>query len=571
MDKNDEVPYREFLAWVCDCGPVPKEIKATFMARVQPLLFPAQLGRGTGFNDIQRKQLGLEGLTPPVIETLDKRVRRWKATLDEEPEALKKYSLLSQLHSVDTHAFYRLLHLHITEFLPVVYTPTVGAACVKWSRLYRNDQGMYISYFEHKGRIRQLLDNWVMPVDIIVVTDGGRILGLGDLGVNGMGIPVGKIALYVAGAGFHPMRSLPVTLDCGTDTKSIIDDELYIGAKQPRISASEHAAFLEEFSMAVKDRWPNCLIQYEDFATERAFAVLEAMQKRCLCFNDDIQGTGSVVLSGFINGMKAQGTPLREARVVFYGAGSSAVGVALQIAQLLESEGLSRTEARNQVWMIDTKGLITTTRGDRLPPHKQHFARADGTKDMKSLVEVISTVKPNALFGLTGAGPAFTREVVEALCDGQKRPLIFPLSNPTSKAEVAAADAYAWSKGRCIFAAGSPFEPVHFEGETFVPGQANNVLVFPGIGFGAWAVSAKECADEFYIEAAKELASCVSDEDVARGTIYPSVSQLRELSVKVAARVAACAFDLGLAKLQVRPPNLEAYIRELMYEPTYGA
>jgi len=539
------------------------------MERFKYLLVP-QLARGTCFTKQERRSLGLEGLLPPVVEEMDRRAGRWEAMLEEEPDRLKKYYILMQLHALDVTLFYQVLVKNLVELMPVVYTPTVGQACLEFDKLKRTHNGMYITYFGHRGRIRQILDNWPFEVDIIVVTDGGRILGLGDLGTNGMGIPIGKIALYVAGGGFNPTRVLPVQLDCGTDREEYWTSDFYLGAKKPRISYEEHAAFLEEFNEAVKEKWPKCLIQFEDFATDRAFSVLEAARRKCLCFNDDIQGTGSVVLAGFINGMKAQGTGLKDAKVVFFGAGSAACGVAIQLAGLLVSEGLSLEEARSQIYMFDQRGLLTTTRGDELPDYSRDFARSDGTPDMASLLEVINYVRPHALFGLSGAGPLFTQDIIEAMCASIERPLIFPLSNPTAKAEVTAENAYRWSDGKCIFAAGSPFAPVEYNGKTYVPGQGNNVFIFPGVGFGAWAVGSTQVLDEFFLEAAKELASYVSEEELAEGRIYPSIAKLREVSRNVAARTAECAYAMGLATLEPKPGNMRDFIEQQMYEPAYG-
>jgi len=387
--------------------------------------------------------------------------------------------------------------------------------------------------------------------------------------VNGMGIPIGKISLYVAGGGFHPVNSLPVQLDCGTDNEEFLKSDFYFGLQKNRIGKEEHLKFLEEFCMAVKDKWPACLIQFEDFATDRAFGILESMRKRCCCFNDDIQGTGSVVLAGFINGMKAQGTPLKESKVIFFGAGSAAVGVAMQITQLLVLEGLTLEEAKTHIYLFDQKGLLTTTRPGGADAHNVAFARTDGGPEIKTLLELINHVKPHCLFGLSGAGPFFGEEVIKAMCESSPRPLIFPLSNPTAKAEVTAENAYKWSEGKCIFAAGSPFKPVELNGKTYVPGQGNNVFIFPGVGFGAWAVGSKEVAEEFFIEAAKELASYVSDADLEAGRIYPNIADLRSISLNVAVRVAECAYKMKLARKHPKPDDLRSLISQAMYVPSY--
>jgi len=543
------------------------------------------LSKGLGFTHEEREAHGLEGLMPNVVETIEHQAKRWKLMLDELSEPINKYSLLNQLQSTDVALFYKLIIDNLVEMMPIIYTPTVGEACMKFDRIFRQSFGLHLCYWSHKGRIAELLNNWPFAVDLIVVTDGGRILGLGDLGTNGMGIPMGKCALYVAGGGFNPMCSLPVQLDCGTDNQTLINDEFYMGAKKPRISAEEHAVFLDEFCCAVKAKWPRCLIQFEDFATERAFALLEAQRHKCLSFNDDIQGTGSVVLAGFINGMRAQGTSMNDARVVFYGAGSSAVGVSMYISKYIAMEtGKSEEEAKKCVFMLDTKGLVTTTRGDTLPAHKQLFARADGTPDMKTLSEVIAHVKPHALFGLSGGGPAFDETVIKAMCESTPRPLIFPLSNPTSKAEVTAENAYKWSNGQCYFAAGSPFAPVEYEGKTLTPGQGNNVFIFPGVGFGAWLVGCSEVHDEYLIIAARVLAQYVPEDDVKAGTLYPNLGDLRDISAKVATGV--CKYALANGHGQIRSTSLcgttpdmpepstadlEKYVCEQMYDPSYNS
>lgn len=482
---------------------------------------------------------------------------------------LKKYELLNQLQATNVVLYYKVLVENLVALMPVVYTPTVGAACMNFDRIYRNSFGLHLSFFDHRGRVRQVLDNWPFDVDIIVVTDGGRILGLGDLGTNGMGISMGKINLYVAGGGFNPKGALPIQLDCGTDRKEMLEDEFYMGHKKPRISLEDHAAFCDEFCVAVKDKWPGALIQFEDFATERAFLLLEAQRKKCLCFNDDIQGTGSVVLSGFINGMRAQKTSLADAKVVFFGAGSSAVGVSQMIATLISMEtGKTFDEAKKAIYQIDTKGLVTSTRGDKLAAHKVMFARDDHEgNELKTVLDVINFVKPHALFGLSGGGPVFGEAEISAMCESTPNPLIFPLSNPTTKAEITAENAIKWSDGKCFFAAGSPFPPVEYNGKTYIPGQGNNVFIFPGVGFGAWITKSSEVPDELLIVAAQELAAFVPESDVAQGKLYPDLKDLRTISVKVATKCAQKAIEMGVGKLDVK--DIQAHIEKNMYYPTH--
>eukprot|EP00884_Botryococcus_braunii_P013926 jgi/Botrbrau1/22534/Bobra.114_2s0058.1 len=375
----------------------------------------------------------MEGLLPPVHETIEHQAQRVMNQLHEDcPTPLSKYELLSQLAATNNRLLYYVLIHNLEELAPIVYTPTVGEACQKFDRIYRNALGMYFDAFNQRGRFRRILNNWPSHnVQIIVVSDGGRILGLGDLGTNGMGIPIGKIELYVAGGGFHPEHSMPCILDMGTNREVLLNDPFYLGNKKQRLEGDEHLAVVEEFCLAVKDKWPNCLVQFEDFQTDRAFAILDHLRDKLLCFNDDIQGTGAIVTTGFINGMKAQGTPLEDARIVFFGAGSSAVGVALTIASLLVKEcGVTKEEALKALYMVDTKGLVTMTRGDKLAEHKLAVARKDDIPNMKDLKEIVAYVKPHALIGLSGFGPAFDQETIEELCKYHDSPLIFPALQP---------------------------------------------------------------------------------------------------------------------------------------------
>jgi malic enzyme len=527
------------------------------------------LNLGTCFNDEQRREKHVEGLLPAIVESLDLQAERIMRHLDMEKDKLGKYFILSELLSHNVTLFYHVVINNLEALAPIIYTPVVGEACQKFDRIYNTPLGMYLSGFEHRNRFKDILQNWPSKaVQIIVVTDGGRILGLGDLGTNGIGISIGKISLYVAGAGFHPEHSLPAVLDVGTDNEELRDDKFYLGAKKDRIRGEEEMEVVEEFCMAVKDRYPDALIQFEDFQTDMAFEILERMRKKVLCFNDDIQGTGAVVTTGFINGMKAQGTELKDARIVFFGAGSSAVGVAKSIASVIELKGgVSAEDAKKAVFLVDTKGLITESRGDDKPEHKKVFMRTDDTPDMKELLDVVKHVKPHALIGLAGAGPAFDQPIIEALCEGFPKPLVFPLSNPTEKAEITAENAYNWSKGQCIFASGTAFDPVEYEGKTFSPGQANNVLIFPGVGFGAVMVKAKEVTDKMFASAAQRLADYVPKESFDEGKIYPDLPDLRDISLKVATAVAEEAFEEGVAQIE-KPDDLEAYLADRMWLPS---
>jgi len=516
-----------------------------------------------------RDVLRLQGLIPTAVESLSTQTERVMLQIRRPGlSRVDQYQILQFLKLSNPVLFYKALIDHLEELMPVVYTPTVGLACVHYHELYTAPHGLYLSAFEHRGRIRELLANHPEDdVRIVVVTDGGRVLGLGDLGTNGMGISAGKVALYVAGGGFAPHQGLPAVLDCGTDNEGLLGSRLYLGARRRRLKGEEHLRAVEEFCDAVSARWPGCLIQFEDFQTEAAFAILQRLRRRCLCFNDDIQGTGAITLAGIINGLKVQGTPLKELRAVFYGAGSSACGVAEMIVRLLMSEGLTEADARAAIFMVDTKGLVTDTRPGRLPPHKAAFARTDGARDTNDLGEVIAMSRPHALIGLAGGGPAWTQVHIEELCRWCDRPLIFPLSNPTSQAEITAEQAYRWTRGSCVFASGSPFEPVELDGSTYYPGQCNNVFVFPGIGLGSVSVGASCVTDEFLLAAARAVADTVGPEMLSAGRVYPKLTDLRDVSLAVAVRVAACAIDEGVARESSNSQKLERLIQSNMWAP----
>ncbi|KAK9841954.1 hypothetical protein WJX81_000859 [Elliptochloris bilobata] len=553
-----------------DPGTRTAEVRSIMEHGHAPLIWNPDMNKGTAFTAEERKEKGLEGLLPPIVETIELQAERVMLQLRNDCGTdLARYVLLYQLGTHNRALLYYVLINNLEELAPIVYTPIVGEACQKFDRIYRSAMGMFFDAFAQRGHFRKMLDNWPSHnVQIIVVSDGSRILGLGDLGVNGMGIPLGKIQLYVAGGGFHPEHSLPAIIDSGTNTKDNIEDKFYFGNKKPRLSQEESVAAVEEFCMAVHDKWPNCLVQFEDFETSLAFAILEKMRNRLLCFNDDIQGTGAVVTTGFLNGMKAQGTPLGEAKVVFYGAGSSAVGVASMIARLIELDAkISAEDARKAIFMVDSKGLITTSRGDKLPSHKQQMARRDDTPNMKDLREIIEYVKPHALIGLSGAGPMFKQDAIEELCHHVEKPLVFPLSNPTDKAEITAEHAYEWTHGQAIFASGSPFKPYEYEGNMLVPGQANNVLIFPGVGFGAVMSKAKKVTDEMMLAAARALADFVSPEDIKRGKLYPDIKDLRAVSAVVATKVAEEALSQGLGSMEAPSEGLHKFITDRMWDP----
>lgn len=529
------------------------------------VLHNAQHNKYTAFPLEERKQFNLRGLVPPVVEDLDaQKERAYKQMLDFDVP-INRYIYLNSLQRTNSTLFYHLLISHIKECLPVVYTPTVGEACETMSAIVRGAQGMYLSAFQDKGEVRSILDNWPQDVDIIVVTDGSRILGLGDLGVNGMGIPIGKLSLYVAAAGLHPARTLPITLDVGTNNEKYLNAPHYLGTKQERIPEKEFVEFTDEFVAAVKDKWPNCLIQWEDFSTDHAFNLLAKHRNNVLSFNDDIQGTGAVVLAGFIAATKVMNIDWKDHRLVFLGAGSAGVGIADMMRRYLINQGLTEAEAKDAFYLVDSKGLITTTRGDKLAAHKVPFAREDMKTEFNALASVVDFVKPTCLFGLSTIKGAFTDDILKAMGTFNKIPFICPLSNPTAKAECTAKDAYTMTEGRCVFAAGSPFDPVVVNGKTLYPGQGNNLYIFPGLGLGALCAKSKVVSDEMIMCAAETLASLVTDDEFSHGLVYPSLGRIREISYEIAVKVAEKSVQQGYGK----DADFRTVIKNAMWIPKY--
>ncbi|GAM21846.1 hypothetical protein SAMD00019534_050210 [Acytostelium subglobosum LB1] len=532
------------------------------------ILRSSYTNKGTAFSPEERQKFGLRGLLPPRQETIQDQAERALSQFHSFQTTLEQYVFLNCLRDRNETLFFYLLVNNLELMMPIVYTPTVGEACQKFGNEFRFAQGMYFST-QDRGQIRDILDNWPNPeVDIIVISDGSRILGLGDLGTNGMGIPVGKLQLYVAGAGFNPARTLPVIIDAGVNTKKYLEDKFYLGEKHSRVPDQEYYAIIEEFMVAVYNKWPKVLVQFEDISNDHCFNLLDIYRNRFLCFNDDIQGTGSVILSGFINAVRAVQIPLRDHRLVFFGAGSAGIGVADCIMSLFLEQGLTEEEARKRFWFVDSKGLITTNRGDELAEHKKAYARTDYTTQLKTLLEVVRDVKPTALIGLSGIGRSFTQDIIEEVSSHVEKPIIFSLSNPTSNAECTAEQAYTWSKGRCIFASGSPFAPVELNGVRLVPGQGNNMYIFPGLGLGAVVCHATKVTDSMIIAASKALASCVDDAEVITNKIYPGLSGIRDISIRIAVAVIEKAFEEGVATI-ARPESIEQLVRQYVYYPNY--
>ena len=522
------------------------------------------LNRGAAFTEKERDELGLRGLLPPAVSSLKDQAKRLKEVIDTETSPINKYLTLESVHATNEQLFYELVMENVEEYMPLIYTPTVGEACQKYSHINRNMRGLYVSA-KDKGHVAELVAN--VPnkeVDIIVVTDGSRILGLGDLGVNGMGIPVGKLALYTACAGVNPKKALPVTLDVGTDTEAYLKDPLYLGLRQKRVTGDEYFALMEEFINAVRARWPHVLIQFEDFQNSVAFTHLANWRDKICCFNDDIQGTASVVLTGLYSAMRVKKEKLSQQRILFLGAGAAAAGIAHLIADAMTEDGISKTEALKHIAFFDSKGLVTKTRGDKLAAHKVDFAH--DMKNTTDFVQAIRDQRPTALIGVSATGGTFTEEVVKTMAELNAQPIIFALSNPTSKSECTAEQAYVWSQGRCLFACGSPFAPVALNGKTYIPRQGNNSYVFPGIGFGCICARAKTVPNQVFLTAAKTLADLVSESDLANGSLYPPLSEVRKLSAEIAAAVAEYCFDNGIAGVE-RPADVHAAVKAAMWCP----
>jgi len=523
------------------------------------------VNKGTAFTRDERTRLGIEGLLPPRVESIGEQAARVLASVREKPDALEKYRYLSALQAENETLYCRVVLDHLEEMLPIVYTPTVGVACLDWSRIYERPRGIYLS-LQHRGRIAEVLAHWPRrDVGVIVVTDGGRILGLGDLGANGMGIPVGKLALYTACAGVRPELCLPVTLDVGTDNELLRNDPLYLGTREKRATGEPWNALLEEFVAATQVVFPGVVVQFEDFNTACAFSLLERYRDRLCCFNDDVQGTGAMGLAGLYSAGRITGKRLAEQRVLFVGAGEACLGLGGTVVSAMRREGLAEGEAKDRCLFIDSRGLVVASRKD-LSVQKRRFAQ--DRQPLPDLLAAIESFRPTAIIGATGKGGLFTQAVLEAMARLNDRPIVFALSNPTSKSECTAEQAYAWTSGRAVFAAGSPFDPVKTGDRVHVPGQGNNSYIFPGVGLGLLMSGAKRMTDEMFFAAAEALAGQVSEADLKQGRIFPVASRMREVAAAVGAAVAARAYEQGHAS-KPRPPDLRAEAARSMYEPDY--
>ncbi len=525
------------------------------------------LNKGTAFTEEERDALGLRGLVPPKVVDIEEQVVRVLENYRRKTDPLEKFIFLTSLHDRNETLYYKVLTENLMEMTPIVYTPVVGAACQQFGHIYRKNRGMYIS-LNDKGRIREMFDNWNQDeIDIIVISDGSRILGLGDLGANGMGIPIGKLALYVAGGGVYPCKTLPVLLDTGTNNQELLDDPLYLGLHQKRGDDVEYYEMVDEFVKAVQDRWPKALIQWEDFTNDHAFPILNKYRDEVLCFNDDIQGTGAVALSGLLGGMRMKGEKLADQRIIFYGAGSAAVGIAdMIVAGIVEESGMSEEDARKLFWLLDSQGLVVHDGPRPLQDHKVPYARHEEL--IPDLLDVIKQVKPTILVGVSGQGQTFTEDVVKEMLNYSDQPIIFALSNPTTKSECTAEQAYRWTDGKAIFASGSPFDPVRMGGKIYVPGQGNNMFIFPGVGLGAALCQASKVTDAMFYTAAKTLAEMVTEEELSLRTVYPDLRKIRKISATIAVGICEMAFASGLAGIE-EPEDIREFVESKMFHPEY--
>jgi len=532
--------------------------------RGMALLRDPLLNKGTAFTEAERDALGLRGFLPAHVFSMQAQVERVLANLRSLPSDLLKYVALNELHDRNEALFFRVVTDNIDEIQPLIYTPTVGLACQRFGYIFQRPRGLFIGAND-RGRIAELLGNWPYPTKLIVVTDGERILGLGDLGANGMGIPVGKLSLYSACAGIHPELCLPVMLDVGTNNEALLNDPYYIGMRQRRLSGAAYDEFVDEFITAARETFPGVLIQFEDFANHSAFRLLHKYRDKICIFNDDIQGTAAVALAGLFSALRVSGGKLTDQTVLFLGAGEAATGIADLVVSAMMAQGASEAEALRRTWLVDSRGLVVRSRSD-LTEHKLRYAHDHAP--VGDFMTAIRTLRPTAIIGVAAVGGAFTPEVLQTMAQINDRPIVFALSNPTSKAECCAEEAYRHTGGRALFACGSPYDPVQLDGKTFVPRQGNNSYIFPGVGLGAIASGARLVTDEMFMAAAHTLANLVSEADIEQGSLYPALPRIREVSAHIAAAVADVAYQRGLATGQA-PNDLIAYVQSQMYDPHY--
>ncbi|XP_023845146.1 NADP-dependent malic enzyme [Salvelinus sp. IW2-2015] len=526
------------------------------------------LNKGMAFSLEERLQLGIHGLLPPCFLSQDVQLLRVLKNYEMKRDDLDRYVFLMGLQDRNEKLFYRVLTSDTERFMPIVYTPTVGLACQMYGLAFRRPRGLFITIHD-LTHISTVLQSWPeKDIRAVCVTDGERILGLGDLGCYGMGIPVGKLALYTACGGMPPQQCLPVMLDVGTDNEELLKDPLYIGLRHKRIRGQAYDDLLEEFMKAVSDRYGmDCLIQFEDFANTNAFRLLSKYRDQYCTFNDDIQGTAAVAVAGLLAALRVTKSKMSDHTIVFQGAGEAAMGIADLITMAMEKEGLPKDEALRKIWMVDSKGLIVKGR-DHLTHEKERFAHEH--KQMRYLGDVVHELKPTAIIGVAAISGAFTEEIIRDMASFNERPIIFALSNPTSKAECTAEQCYTITEGRGIFASGSPFDPVTLpDGRTFFPGQGNNAYVFPGVGLGVTACAIRHVTDEIFLTTAETIADLVTEKDLSEGRLYPPLNTIRDVSLKLAVKIVEFAYEHKLATLYPEPEDKEAFVRSLIYSPDY--
>jgi len=523
------------------------------------------LNKSTAFTEAEKQAMGLVGLVPDVTESEDLQLQRVVLQLAQKNTDLERYIYLVNLLDHNQTLFYRTVMSDPARFLPIVYDPTIGEACLKFGHIYRQPRGMYLS-MARRGKVKEILKNWPQEdVRFICVTDGGRILGLGDLGANGAGIPIGKLELYTACAGVPPQYLLPMYLDAGTNNEQYLHDPLYLGMRKRRPSAGELYPFVDEFVEAVQEVFPKCCIHFEDWTGSDAVHLLQRYRDKYCVYNDDIQGTAGIVLAGMVNAAKLKGTKLTDEKYLFLGAGSAAIGLADLIGSAMQRDGMTLQDAQSRIYMFDIHGLLDDSRKDLLDFQKPYAHRHAPTRDF---VAAIESIKPTTIVGVSTVGGLFNQKVVESMSRINDRPVILALSNPTDHAECTPQQAYTWSKGKAIYAAGVQFPPVHFEGRTFLPGQANNFYIFPAIGMAVFATQATRVTDEMFIEAAHAVADQVPSDLLKQGLLFPLQSNVLEAEIQTAARVAKLVFDSGLARVP-EPKDMVGFIRQHVYKPEY--
>ena len=529
------------------------------------ILHEPLLNKGSAFSLKEREALHLNGLLPPRVLTIEQQKNRILENFNNKHNDLEKYIFLIALQDRNETLFYRTITDEIEEMMPIIYTPIVGEACQKYGHIFRRPRGLYISKND-KGNIRNILKNWSNDnVDVIVVTDGERILGLGDLGANGMGIPVGKLSLYTACAGVDPARCLPIMLDVGTNNENLKNDPLYIGLTEDRIRSEEYDSFIDEFMKEANEKFPDAIIQFEDFGNHNAARLLDKYRNRYRMFNDDIQGTAAVTLAGLLSSQRITKRDLEDEKILFYGAGTAGIGIANLYVTALTKKGYSKEEARSRCWFVDSKGLVVSSRKnlsrDKLPFAHEYYEKKD-------LSDIIQAIRPTALIGISGQANAFSKNVLELMKGINDYPLVFALSNPTSSSECTAENAYKWTRGKCLFASGSPFDSVEIEGKTFIPGQGNNAYIFPGVGLGIILSKAEVISDDLFLAAAETLSILVSDKELSSGQLYPSIKDIKKVSKEIAITVAKKAFSEGLTNMAI-PQNIESSLDRIIYNPVY--